>query len=84
MKLDITTEQAYEMRELLGQTLRDMSHQIAATENPEDRAKLTTRRRSLTQMAEAVDGLLVVDAGSTGTISTDAEELVRELAHPGG
>ncbi|HTT87569.1 MAG TPA: hypothetical protein VMF60_09395 [Acidimicrobiales bacterium] len=79
MRLEITTEQARAVKGLLAEALRDMSHEIAATENPAYRAGLVARRQLLTEVDGAI-GALLVGPGPAG----DATVPARELAHPGG
>jgi hypothetical protein len=78
MRLMLTDEQAQELRALLEGSLRDMSHEIAATDNPAYRTALFARRQLMSEIADQL-GYLLVD-GAAG----DGEVLERELAHPGG
>jgi hypothetical protein len=56
MQLNLTEEQAGELRSLLKQTLGEMSHEIADTDNAEYRAGLQQRRRCLREVADALEG----------------------------
>jgi hypothetical protein len=78
MKLVLTNEQAQELRALLEGSLRDMSHEIAATDNAVYRSGLFARRQLVSEIADQLGHLLVEAAGP------DGEVLERELAHPGG
>jgi hypothetical protein len=78
MQLELTPEQAREMKVLLDQTLRDMSHEIAATDNPTYRGRLAARRRLLTEVDGAVGALLAGPGPAGGATVPD-----RELSHPG-
>ncbi|HUI02359.1 MAG TPA: hypothetical protein VLZ77_02375 [Acidimicrobiales bacterium] len=79
MQLDITTEQARAVKGLLAEALRDMSHEIAATDNPAFRGGLVARRQLLAEVDGALGALL---AGPEA--AGDAAGAVREMAHPGG
>jgi Rv2632c-like len=52
MNVVMTDEEAAELESVVGLALRDMSHEIAATEHPEFRARLVARR-DLLRSAEA-------------------------------
>jgi hypothetical protein len=52
MQLTLTREQASDLEEILAETLRDMSHEIAATDNAHFRAGLRDRRRRIEAIAE--------------------------------
>ncbi len=52
MQLMLTGEQASDLEEILAETLRDMSHEIAATDNAHFRAGLLDRRRRIQAIAE--------------------------------
>jgi hypothetical protein len=62
MKLELTTDQAQELENLLGMCLPDMSSEIADTDNPEYRAGLIARRARLSEIAETLSRLLATDA----------------------
>ena len=47
MKLELTDDQGAELRILLDTALRDLSHEIAATDNADYRAGLRDRRDTL-------------------------------------
>lgn len=78
MKLELTDAQAVVLRDLLEESLREMSHEIAATDNAAFRARLAERRSALEHMVvalgHAMDGHSEVRGWS---------ELERELARPG-
>ena len=54
MRLEISTHQAHELKTLLDEALRELSHEIAATDNPAYRSQLLARRGSLTGVAVAI------------------------------
>ncbi len=58
MQLQLTKGQAGELESLLDAYLPELSHEITATDNPEFRASLRTRRAGLSEVAEAL-GLLI-------------------------
>jgi hypothetical protein len=76
VKLELTEEQAEELKALLEGALREMSHEIAATDNPEYRSALNGRRQILTAVADALQH-------PAETSSHGADALTRELSHPG-
>lgn len=78
MNLELTTEQAEELENVLELSLREISHEIAATDNAEYRAALNARRH---QQQEVRD-ILRRHLGLLHELRP--EELERELAHPGG
>ena len=77
MNLVLTDAQAHEMRSLLEEALREMSHEIADTDNAQYRLGLVNRRRLLNEIADELGRLVV------GGAPTDSDVLVREMAHPG-
>jgi len=77
MNLTVTDAQARELRVLLEDSLREMSHEIAATDNAAFRSGLVDRRRLLSEVADELGRLVVHGAAA------DADVLVREMAHPG-
>ena len=81
MQLRLTIEQARELRVLLDEALREMSHEIAGTDNAEFRARLLDRRRQLAELSDATGRLL-----SDETAPRDGESgaLLRDRAHQGG
>lgn len=79
MNLMLTDEQAEELQEVLQITLRELTHEIAATDNPRFRANLARRRSRLAEIEEVVGAQLLVPA----TFDDGGEALLRELAHPG-
>jgi len=74
--LHLTHGQAQELETLLGVSLRELSHEIAATENASYRSMLLTRRTRLEKVRDTLAGLLAAEVKVP-------DELVRELAHPG-
>ena len=64
MKLELTTDQAQELENLLGMCLPDLSSEIADTDNPEYRAGLRARRDRLSEIAETLSRLLTTEAPS--------------------
>jgi hypothetical protein len=54
MQLTLTPDQASDLAEILTETLRDMSHEIAATDNAHYRAGLLDRRRRIQSIEEMV------------------------------
>lgn len=77
MNLELTPAQASELENLIASGLRELSHEIADTDNPEFRRVLTLRRQHLIEVAATLLTLLQSDGvGSSG--------LEREIAHPGG
>jgi hypothetical protein len=79
MKLELSDTQAEEMRELLEVGLRELTHEIAATDNARFRAGLQQRRQVLADVARGIDMLRAVPVAATDT----GEALERELARPG-
>ena len=81
MQLELTIEQAQALNRLLEQSLRELSHEIAATDNAEFRADLSKYRDCLVEVTGALSPLLTETPG----VSTPAPAptFVRELAHPG-
>lgn len=60
MQIYLTEDQTAELLALVSETLRDMSHEIAATDNSQYRVQLLARRRTL----EGVAGSLLRQADS--------------------
>jgi hypothetical protein len=58
VELELTREQAAHLERLLDAYLGELSHEITATDNPEYRAGLRTKRARLAEVAEAL-GLLL-------------------------
>ncbi len=79
MNLTLTTGQASELNDLLGVALRELTHEIAATDNAVYRARLLKRRRLLEEVAGAVGQALVRPVA----LSDRGGRLERQLAHPG-
>ncbi len=64
MLLELTPEQVTELAALLPETLRELSHEIADTENARYRSGLLARRRVLQELAGMVtESERVNDAG---------------------
>jgi hypothetical protein len=81
VQLTLTKEHAFALWALLDGSLREMSHEIAATDNAAFRARLVERRRQLAEVADSLDELLTVQP-TPETGGSDA--VIRELARPGG
>jgi hypothetical protein len=79
MNLALTDSQAEELHLLLEQGLRDMSHEIAATDNALYRVDLVERRQLLASVSARLRDLRSVPVAATDT----GEALERELARPG-
>lgn len=84
VELVLTVAQAQELASLLEVSQRDMSSEIADTDNPEYRAQLKTRRRLLVEVSDMLKGLLAGPEQQDQLLGGKPEELMRELAHPGG
>lgn len=54
MQVTLTDEQVLELGALVAESLGDMSHEIAATDNSRYRARLVARRQLLEEAAEAL------------------------------
>ncbi len=54
VKLELSEAQAAELRRVLAEVLGDLSHEIAATDNPGVRTNLVERRHLLQQVAESL------------------------------
>lgn len=67
MRLELQREQAEELDALLDITLRDMSHEIADTDNFEFRAGLSARRDKLRAIKESLDQLLAQSSPRDGS-----------------
>ena len=63
MELKLTREQAEDLEGLLETSLRELSSEIAATDNMDYRAGLRTRRVHLAEVAETL-GLLLRDTAA--------------------
>jgi hypothetical protein len=83
MHLELTIEQAQALNRLLGQSLRELSHEIAATDNAEFRADLSEYRDCLVEVTGALSRLLTEAPGVSLPAPDPASGFVRELAHPG-
>ena len=79
MNLALSDAQAEELHTLLEQGLRDMSHEIAATDNALYRHDLVERRQCLAAVSSNLRELRAVPVAATDT----GEALERELARPG-
>lgn len=77
MNLEITDQQASEVDTLLEVSLRELSHEIAATDNGRYRAELVGRRDRLAEVAATLRPLVRSRA------LEEAEAVERELSHPG-
>jgi hypothetical protein len=77
MRLELTKVQAQELEALLDATIRELSHEIAATDNAKYRAHLMERRTRLGGVREAI-------AGSLAPVMEPTQDIESELAHPGG
>jgi hypothetical protein len=58
MQIEITDDEAALLRELLDVTCRDLSYEIAATDNSTFRAGLRSRRDAFSRLLDAVGGPL--------------------------
>jgi len=83
MHLELTIEQAQALNRLLEQSLRELSHEIAATDNAEFRADLSAYRDCLVEVTEALSPLLTEAPGTSNTPPGSARVFVRDLAYPG-
>jgi len=79
MNLILNHEQAEELQGLLALGLRDLTHEIAATDNAGYRASLLARRRCLHEVSDLLGRQLSLPDMATDT----GEALERELAWPG-
>lgn len=79
MRLELNEAQVEELRGLLEGALREMHHEIAATDNARFRKALHERRMVLSDIARGIDLLRAVPVLATDT----GEALQRELARPG-
>jgi hypothetical protein len=79
MHLELTIEQAQALNRLLEQSLRELSHEIAATDNAEFRAELNEYRDRLVEVTGALSPLPTEVPG----VSPPPPGFIRELAHPG-
>jgi hypothetical protein len=79
MNLTLTREQADELQGVLQVALRELTHEIAATDNAGFRAALVARRARLAELNETLCRQLLVPA----TFDDGGDALLRELARPG-
>jgi stress response protein YsnF len=77
MNLELTKEQAEELADLLDISLRNLSSEIADTDNRGYRAKLVARRERLAEVAAALGALLRPDGPLL-------ESWAQELSQPAG
>jgi hypothetical protein len=83
MNLFLTHEQAEELLGLLVLGLRDLTHEIAATDNAQYRSSLLERRQCLTDVADILSRMVVLPETATDTGEALERDLERELARPG-
>jgi hypothetical protein len=79
MNLVLTHEQADQLHGLIELGLKDLTHEIAATDNAGYRASLQQQRQVLAEVGESLGRML-------SSAPADAEGVAaieRELAHPG-
>jgi hypothetical protein len=76
MNLELDKDEAEELHALLEVSLRELSHEIAATDNHSYRAELSDRREKLRRVTASVKEMLAPRPEVP-------DELVRELARPG-
>ncbi len=81
MHLTLTREAAAELDGVLAEVLRDLSHEIADTDNAAYRRELAGRRERLADVAGTLHRLLATTPRPGGAEQSD--QLVREIAHPG-
>ena len=79
MNLELTMEQVQALDTLLEQSLRELSHEIAATDNAAYRVDLSEYRDRLVAVTGTLSRLLKEAPG----VSSPAPKLVREFVHPG-
>ena len=84
MNLRLTREQADDLAGLLAMCLRDLSAEIADTDNPDFRGELKARRDRLAQVTEELRGLLGAGTAASGTNLGPPEELEGEQPHSWG
>ncbi len=83
MHLELTIEQAQALNTLLEQSLRELSHEIAATDNAKYRADLSEYRDCLVEITAALNPLLREAPGVSPSSPASAPGFVRESAYPG-
>ncbi|HLI73688.1 MAG TPA: hypothetical protein VKU86_07395 [Acidimicrobiales bacterium] len=81
MNLELTTEQAEDLKTLLMNTVSDLSYEIAATDNAAFRAGLMARRARYNEVLDMVSRPSAERPSDGLVVGPDA--VVRELAHPG-
>ncbi|HMK64027.1 MAG TPA: hypothetical protein VK386_10435 [Acidimicrobiales bacterium] len=79
MNLVLTSEQAEELQDVLSVAVRELTHEIAATDNAGYRATLQKRRHVLAEMDEMIGRVLALPVTATDT----GEALERELSRAG-
>lgn len=79
MNLTLTAEQAEELQGVLQVTLRELTHEIAATDNASFRAALVCRRARVAELFDMVSQQMLVPL----TFDDGGDALLRELARPG-
>lgn len=81
MNLELTIEQATELKSLLEASLGDLRYEIAATDNAHFRESLRARHELLVGISEKLATL-----SQPGPVPVDSPSpaLYQELAHPGG
>jgi hypothetical protein len=79
MHLELTIEQAQALNRLLEQSLRELSHEISATDNAEFRTDLSSYRDRLVEVTGALSRMVTETPG----FSLMPSGLVQELTHPG-
>ncbi len=83
MHLKLTVEQAQALNTLLEQSLGELSHEIAATDNAKYRADLSEYRDRLVEITAALSPLLREVPGVSPPPPAPASGFVRESAYPG-
>jgi hypothetical protein len=84
MNLELTKEQAEELADLLDISLRNLSSEIADTDNRGYRAKLVARRERFAEAAAALGALLRPDGPLLESLERAPESLEQELSHLAG
>ncbi len=84
MNIQLTKEQVEDINTLLEGSLRDLSEEIAGTDNAAYRRVLKARRDRLSDAAHALRSVLELSIDEHGTVLLPSRELMAERAHPGG
>lgn len=79
MNLELTKEQAVELKALLESSLADLSYEIAATDNGAYRSGIELRRGMLKAI---LDGVMRISA--TDDVHLPPPAVFQEFSHPGG